>query len=120
MGNWLEIQQAYSILNSGANNHSSAGSISDFIEVTLALASQMLVLGGIAKDVREGWSLAAGKLADGSALAKFREMVREQGGDLSIFEEEITPEHRWRLECIRQRFVTASRSGCMGASTHSK
>jgi thymidine phosphorylase len=46
----------------------------DLMEVTLALAGQMLELAGISAD-------PAAALADGRALAAWRAMVRAQGGD---------------------------------------
>jgi len=46
----------------------------DLMEVTLALASQMLALAGIEAD-------PAAAIADGRALAAYRAMVRAQGGD---------------------------------------
>jgi len=47
----------------------------DLVEITLALAREMLDLAGIATD-------PAPLLDDGRALTAFREMVRAQGGDL--------------------------------------
>ncbi len=46
----------------------------DLVEVTLALAREMLTLAGIDAD-------PAAALADGRALAKYREMIAGQGGD---------------------------------------
>ncbi len=46
----------------------------DLMEVTLALARQMLALAGLDAD-------PAAAIADGRALAAYREMVRAQGGD---------------------------------------
>jgi thymidine phosphorylase len=46
----------------------------DLMEVTLALARQMLALAGLAAD-------PAAAIADGRALAAYRAMVRGQGGD---------------------------------------
>ena len=50
----------------------------DLMEVTLALARQMLALAGLAGD-KAGDPAAA--IADGRALAAYRAMVRAQGGD---------------------------------------
>jgi thymidine phosphorylase len=46
----------------------------DLVEVTLALAREMLALAGITAD-------PAAALSDGRALAKYREMIAGQGGD---------------------------------------
>jgi len=50
----------------------------DLMEVTLALARQMLALAGLAGDAAAD---PAAAIADGRALAAFRAMVRAQGGD---------------------------------------
>ncbi len=50
----------------------------DLMEVTLALARQMLALAGLAGD-KAGDPAAA--IADGRALAAYRAMIRAQGGD---------------------------------------
>jgi thymidine phosphorylase len=46
----------------------------DLVEVTLALAADMLRLAGLSAD-------PAAALADGSALERYREMIKAQGGD---------------------------------------
>src|SRR5262245_59520867 len=49
-------------------------------EVVLALAGEMLVLGGLARDLEEGQAKAAAKLADGSAREVFARMVAALSG----------------------------------------
>jgi thymidine phosphorylase len=56
---------------------------SDLIEVTLALAGQMLVQGGKATSIKEGVSKAKEHLMNGKAWERFQDMVKVQGGDLS-------------------------------------
>ena len=54
----------------------------DLMEVTLALARQMLALAGLTADPAAGLTAdPAAALADGRALATYRAMVRAQGGD---------------------------------------
>jgi pyrimidine-nucleoside phosphorylase len=128
VGNWLEMAQTYAVLNggglrrgvgSGGERGLNGGQVDDLVEVTLALAAQMLVLAGVADTVRVGWAMANEKLQDGSALNKFREMILAQGGDMSIFEVEdvrgLSPEYRRRRECAREREVLAPRAGCVGS-----
>lgn len=69
VGNALEIGESLEILNGGGTNDETA--------LTLELAKQMLRAAG------KPTKAARDKLNDGSALQKFREMVRLQGGDLS-------------------------------------
>lgn len=65
-GNALEVIESLEVLN-GRGPH-------DLIEVTVALAEEMLALAGVDAD-------PAATLTDGSALAKWNEMVAAQGGD---------------------------------------
>ena len=68
VGNALEVDESLDILQGKGP--------SDVVEVTLALAREMLTLVGIEADARA-------TLQDGSALECFETMVRAQGGDAS-------------------------------------
>jgi thymidine phosphorylase len=65
-GNAVEVQESVAALNGQGP--------SDLMEVTLALAREMLALAGIDQD-------PAAAIADGRALAAYKAMVRAQGGD---------------------------------------
>jgi thymidine phosphorylase len=65
-GNGLEVAESVQTLGGQGPQ--------DLMEVTLALASEMLELAGIDADPRA-------TIADGSALAKWNEMIRAQNGD---------------------------------------
>jgi len=65
-GNALEVEESVATLR-GAGPE-------DLVEVTLALAREMLALAGIQAD-------PAAALADGRALARYHEMIAAQGGD---------------------------------------
>jgi thymidine phosphorylase len=65
-GNGLEVTESVQALSGQGPD--------DLMEVTLALASEMLDLAGIDADPRS-------VIADGSALAKWNEMIRAQQGD---------------------------------------
>ena len=54
------------------------------MQVTLALAGHMLVLGGIAKDMPDAMTQVDRVIANGSALEKFRQMCKAQGGDPNV------------------------------------
>jgi thymidine phosphorylase len=66
VGNALEVQESVAALSGNGPD--------DLMEVTLALARQMLALAGIDAD-------PAAAIADGRAHKTFRAMVRAQGGD---------------------------------------
>jgi thymidine phosphorylase len=66
VGNAVEVEESVAALRGEGPP--------DLMEVTLALAGQMLALAGIEAD-------PAAAIADGRALAVYRDMVRAQGGD---------------------------------------
>ena len=66
VGNAVEVEEAVATLRGEGPP--------DLVEVTLALAREMLTLAGIEAD-------PAAKLADGSALDRYRLMIAAQGGD---------------------------------------
>ncbi|OAB46352.1 pyrimidine-nucleoside phosphorylase [Paenibacillus antarcticus] len=74
IGNALEVKEAIEILNGEGPK--------DLHEVCLILGSHMLVLGGKAKNEEEARVILKGHLEDGSALAKLRELVQAQHGDI--------------------------------------
>jgi pyrimidine-nucleoside phosphorylase len=76
-GNWVEIQESLSLLKNERHTLSE-----DLREISLILAGWMIFLGGKADSAEAGRAIAEQKLADGSALRIFREMVAAQGGDL--------------------------------------
>lgn len=65
-GNALEVSEAVEVL--------SGGGPSDVVEVTLALAEEMLDLAGVSGD-------PTAALADGRAMDRWRAMIANQGGD---------------------------------------
>jgi thymidine phosphorylase len=67
VGNALEVAESVDVLSGGDSSP-------DLVELTLALAREMLELAGIGGD-------PAAALRDGSALERFRAMVVAQGGD---------------------------------------
>ena len=66
VGNAIEVEEAVATL--------AGGGPPDLVEVVLALAREMLGLVGVAAD-------PAAVLADGRALARYRDMIAAQGGD---------------------------------------
>jgi pyrimidine-nucleoside phosphorylase len=73
IGNALEIRESIEVLRGG-------GPV-DTRELTSVLGGEMLALAGVVRDPDEGRARIDNALADGSALAKFREIVTAQGGD---------------------------------------
>lgn len=104
-GNWVEIQEAVELLRGDRPALSE-----DLRHVSLVLAGWMIHLGGKASSPEEGYGIAEGKLADGSALAAFRCMVQAQGGDLRALDDPAA----FHQPGVRKTIV-AERSGFFAA-----
>ncbi len=81
-GNWIEVAECVELLRGMVP----AGS-EDLRELSLRLAGWMIHLGGRTETAEQGYWAAAGALADGTALKLFLEMVKAQGGDLTVFDD---------------------------------
>ena len=77
VGNWLEMKECIEIMQSGEGAE-------DIIDLNNALAGVMLKLSGLADTVSAGMDRASTALKDGTALAKFRQIVEAQRGDLTV------------------------------------
>jgi thymidine phosphorylase len=71
-GNALEVRESLEVL--------AGGGPPDVVELTVALAREMLAAAGLGNSLGDGPDPAA-KLADGSAMDSWRRMIRAQGGD---------------------------------------
>jgi len=76
VGNWPEVEENIQGLR-GAE-------IPDLMEVTLALAGEMLHLGGVADSPEEGQRKAQRAVDSGAAFDVLTELVEAQGGDVSV------------------------------------
>ncbi|MDR3331029.1 MAG: thymidine phosphorylase [Synergistaceae bacterium] len=76
VGNSLEVVEAVEVL--------SGSGPADTRELSIVLAAEMLVLGGVSEDADSARGLAERRLDDGAALAKFEELITAQGGDKSV------------------------------------
>jgi pyrimidine-nucleoside phosphorylase len=73
VGNAVEVREAVETI--------SGGGPPDFRELVVDACGQLLALSDLGVDETEGQRLAAAAMADGSALAKYEEWIRAQGGD---------------------------------------
>ena len=81
VGNWPETAEAIRVLRGEAP---AGGDVPDLRDVTLALAGEMIHLGGKADSVTDGQARAAKALGSGAAFEKLVRLVRAQGGDPSV------------------------------------
>jgi pyrimidine-nucleoside phosphorylase len=78
----------------------------DFAELSLELAAQMIVVGGIESDVEKAREQARNAITSGAALERFRACIELQGGDARVLDD---PK---RLpQAANQRVIAAERSG---------
>jgi pyrimidine-nucleoside phosphorylase/thymidine phosphorylase len=99
VGNALEVRESVECLKGNGPD--------DLMEVSLELAAEMLLLGGVAKGRAEALARCRRAIADGSALERFRRVVIAQGGDGRVCDEpeQVLP----RAECVE--ILRAEQSG---------
>ncbi|HMM00564.1 MAG TPA: pyrimidine-nucleoside phosphorylase [Bacilli bacterium] len=78
VGNNLEVKEAIDTLNGHGPD--------DFVTLCVKAAGVILVQGKVVSTLAEGEALASAKIKDGSALNKFKAMVKSQGGDVSYID----------------------------------
>ena len=76
VGNALEVRESIDCLRGGGP--------ADLLEVSLELAAEMLLIGGVAADLAAARDRCRRAIADGSALERFRRVVAAQGGDPAV------------------------------------
>jgi pyrimidine-nucleoside phosphorylase len=102
VGNALEVEEAVLALRGEGP--------ADLLEVTLALAAEMLVLGGVAATLEDARRAAQAALADGRAADRFQRIIEAQGGNPAVVDDPaILPQAPVR------RVLTAARDGCIAA-----
>lgn len=122
IGNSLEVIEAINILKGKKSGH--------LKEIALRIGSKLMIMEGLAKTEDEARKVLEGKISDGSAIEKFKEMVELQGGDSSYIDntdkfkkssiiKDITSEERGFVKSIEAIEIgIASRD--LGAGRHKK
>lgn len=101
IGNSLEIVEAIETLQGKGP--------ADLVEMCYALGSQMVVLAKKAANLEEARKMLEEALTSGQALEKFKEMVRNQGGDTRVIdhpEELLTASYEIELPALKDGVVT--------------
>ncbi len=113
VGNALEIEETIEVLRGGGP--------ADTRELTAALGAEMLLLAGKAVTAGEGRMRIGAALANGAALAKFREVVEAQGGDPRVCDDPaaVLPQapHRCDMLAERRGWVSAIDAEKFGLAT---
>jgi pyrimidine-nucleoside phosphorylase len=100
IGNWLEVCEAVRALRGEEEPPL-------LMEVTYALAGACIEAAGRASTPEEGIDLARRSIDDGSAYAKFLEVVRRQGGDVAAVEHAREPQPTEVIISDRAGYITA-------------
>ena len=109
VGNACEIIESIDVLSGKGPD--------DVRELTLLMASHMVWMGHVASTLEEARRLCENALHDGSALAKFKEMIGAQGGnpqcvdDFSLFPHAV---HQTTVCAARDGFVQSIDSTAIG------
>ena len=98
IGNSLEVMEAMEVLKGNVKG--------DLLEVSLLLGAHMLLLAGRVQTEAEGKALLQQQIDNGAGIAKFRELLIQQGGNPAIIEQpNLLPLSPYSLE------VKAEKSG---------
>lgn len=91
IGNSLEVIEAIETLKGKGPK--------DLEEVCITLAGYMIYLGGRAESVEQAKELAHRKLIDGEGLAKFKQLISYQGGNIEVIDDyELFPQAKIKHE----------------------
>ena len=99
VGNWLEVVECAQVMKGEARPK-------DLVELSLAQAALMLMMGEKAQDYRSAYQMAEAALDSGKAWSRFVEITRRQGGDVSYLEKPA----RYRKAVFSQT-ITADEAG---------
>ncbi len=94
VGNAVEVSESMDVLEGGGPR--------DVVDIVIALGAELLVLAGLQPDTRRSAAMLQEKIANGSAMEKFREMVAAQGGHLETTRP-VAPPHE----------IGAEKPGCV-------
>ncbi len=99
-GNWLEVKEAVDCLRGEGPE--------DLWELTVESAAHLLTQTGLETDLAKARERASAKLADGSALAKWNDMLAAQGADMDAMEAKLKRMDVEAVVCVEMR---SERSG---------
>ncbi|WP_210124250.1 MULTISPECIES: pyrimidine-nucleoside phosphorylase [unclassified Staphylococcus] len=101
IGNALEVKEAIETLKGQGPK--------DLTELVMTLGSQMVVVGGKAKDLEEAQALLEKAIEDGSALESFRTFLENQDGDGSVVDDvSKLPQARFQIDLLSQKSGTVT------------
>jgi pyrimidine-nucleoside phosphorylase len=109
VGNSVEVIESVEVLRGGGPE--------DVKQVSFALAAEMLLLAGRAKNPEEAHGLLNQKIITGEALDKLREIISAQGGNPEVVDEDLhlaLASHRYEIKATRKGFVQSVKAEPIG------
>jgi len=100
IGNALEVREAIEVLKGGGEGR--------LKELSIEISAWMLKLAKKARDLQEGRQKALSVIREGSALEKFREIIRAQQGDDTVCsdpERLRVAERIWEVKAIKAGYI---------------
>lgn len=96
IGNTLEIEETLDLLKGKGPK--------DLLELVLELGSRMVVMGQQAASLAEARAKLEQTIADGSALARFKAMIKTQHGDPNVVDDySLMPHAKYQIEYPAQK-----------------
>lgn len=96
IGNTLEIEETLDLLKGKGPK--------DLLELVLELGSRMVVMGQQAASLAEARAKLEQMIADGSALARFKAMIKAQHGDPNVVDDySLMPHAKYQIEYPAQK-----------------
>nr|WP_278781302.1 pyrimidine-nucleoside phosphorylase [Limosilactobacillus mucosae] len=96
IGNTLEIEETLDLLKGKGPK--------DLLELVLELGSRMVVMGQQAASLAEARTKLEQTIADGSALARFKAMIKAQHGDPNVVDDySLMPHAKYQIEYPAQK-----------------
>mgnify|MGYP001283687656 FL=1 len=96
IGNTLEIEETLDLLKGKGPK--------DLLELVLELGSRMVVMGQQAASLAEARAKLEQTIADGSALARFKAMIKAQHGDPNVVDDySLMPHAKYQIEYPAQK-----------------
>jgi pyrimidine-nucleoside phosphorylase/thymidine phosphorylase len=112
VGNAVEVAECLECLKGGGPD--------DLVDLSIELAAEMVVMGGRAGSLVQARAICRRTIADGSALERFRRLVREQGGDPRVIDDPgllPAPRRQVVLKAGEPGFVAALAARPVGHAT---
>ena len=112
IGNSLEVMEAIEVLKGNVGG--------DLLEVSLTLGANMLLLAERVQSEEEGKALLLENIRNGKGLAKFKELLIQQGGDVRVIADySLLPlaEEKWEVKATKSGYLTRMDTAMIGRAS---